>query len=115
MPASLTRSSWFVSDRTRSRTPTSPSPWRRPTVVGVSGASRCWFDPNDVGADLVVECWISHGPCSGDPSFDPPIGDWVRVGDDVEAPLRARVTRRDGDRVWVQIALPSPSAADAIA
>ena len=21
-----------------------------------------WFDPNSVGADMVVECWISHGP-----------------------------------------------------
>ncbi len=66
-----------------------------------------WFDPNDVGADLVVECWVSQGPRASDPGFDPQPGDWVRVSDDEDAALRARVTRRDGNRVWVQIDLPS--------
>ncbi|MGH8905932.1 MAG: hypothetical protein ACRD0K_05340 [Egibacteraceae bacterium] len=70
-----------------------------------------WYDPNTVGADLVVECWISHGPRCGDVTFDPQPGDWVTVGDDEEAPLRARVTRRDGDRVWLQVHLPSMAEA----
>lgn len=72
-----------------------------------------WFDPNAVGGDLVVESWISHGPCRGDRAFDPQPGDQVLVGDDDEAPLTARVVRRDGDRVWVQIQLPA--SADAVA
>ena len=72
-----------------------------------------WFDPNLVGGDLVVECWISHGPRADDASFDPRPGDWVDVGDEDEPPLRARVTRREADRVWVQISLPS--SADAVA
>jgi hypothetical protein len=42
-----------------------------------------------------------------------PGGDWVLAGDDEEPPLRARVVRRDGDRVWVQLELPG--AADAVA
>jgi hypothetical protein len=71
------------------------------------------FDPNDVGPDLVVECWISHGRRSGDPLFDPQPGDTVSVGDDEGPPLRGRVTRRDDNRVWVQIQLPSLS--DAVA
>ena len=28
-----------------------------------------WFDPNSVGGDMVVECWISHGPGASDPDF----------------------------------------------
>jgi hypothetical protein len=71
------------------------------------------FDPNDVGPDLVVECWISHGRRSGDPLFDPQPGDTVSVGDDEGPPLLGRVTRRDGNRVGVQIQLPSLS--DAVA
>lgn len=70
-----------------------------------------WFDPNGVGADLVVECWISHGPRAQDPSFDPQPGDWVLAGDEEDQPVRARVTRRDGDRVWLQVQLPSSSGA----
>lgn len=62
-----------------------------------------WFDPNGVDADLMVECWISHGPRADDRTFDPQPGDVVTVGDDEEDPSRAIVTRRDGDRVWVQI------------
>ena len=62
-----------------------------------------WYDATSVGADLVVETWISHGPRAEDPSFDPRHGDWVRVGDDDEPPYRARVTRREGNRVWTQL------------
>jgi hypothetical protein len=61
------------------------------------------YDPNEVGGDLVVECWISHGPRAHDPSFDPQPADEVTLGDDEEAPYRGRVIRRDGIRVWVQI------------
>jgi hypothetical protein len=64
-----------------------------------------WYDATAVGADLVVETWISHGPRSGDPAFDPRPGDWVRLGDDDELALHARVLRRDGDRVSVQLEL----------
>jgi hypothetical protein len=66
-----------------------------------------WYDPNGVGADLVVECWISHGPRADEAEFDPQPGDWLLVGDDEEPPLKARVTRRDGNRVWLQVQLPS--------
>ncbi len=70
-----------------------------------------WFDPNNVGGDLVVECWISHGPRSEDMAFDPAPGDWVRVGDDEEPPLDARVVRREGDRVWTQVHLVTGATA----
>lgn len=69
------------------------------------------YDPNEVGPDLVVECRIHRGPRSSDPAFDPTPGDSVRVGDDEGAPLKARVVRRTGDRVWVQIELPVQSSA----
>ena len=72
-----------------------------------------WYDPNGVGGDLVVEAWISHGPRAGDVEFDPQPGDRLHVGDDEEPPLSARVIRRDGDRVWVQVELAS--SADAVA
>jgi hypothetical protein len=64
-----------------------------------------WYDATSVGADLVVETWISHGPRASDESFDPQPGDWVLVGDDEEPPCRARVTRRDANLVWVQLEL----------
>jgi hypothetical protein len=64
-----------------------------------------WFDATSVGADLIAETWISHGPRSDDPTFDPRVGDWVDVGDDEEPPYRGRVTRRKGNRVWVQLDL----------
>jgi hypothetical protein len=61
--------------------------------------------------------WSSAGssqvPRSTDGTFDPQAGDWVTVGDDEEAPLRARVTRREGNRAWVQVKLSS--VADAVA
>jgi hypothetical protein len=71
------------------------------------------YDPNEVGGDLVVECWLSHSPRVNDPGFDPQPADIVSVGDDEEPPLRARVVRRDGNRVWVQLELPA--AAHAVA
>lgn len=64
-----------------------------------------WYDATSVGADLVVECWISHGPRATDPVFDPQPGDYVAIGDGEEPPLRARVLRRNGDRVAVQVQL----------
>ena len=33
------------------------------------------YDPNEVGGDLVVECWISHGPRVHDASFGPQADD----------------------------------------
>jgi hypothetical protein len=63
------------------------------------------FDPNDVGPDLVVECWISQGPRAGDTAFDPQPGDEVTAGDDEGAPLHGRVIRREANRVWVQLDL----------
>lgn len=71
------------------------------------------FDPNDVGSDLVVECWISQGPRAHDATFDPRPGDEVRVGDDEGPPLVGRVTRREGNRIWVQVRLAG--LADAVA
>ena len=64
-----------------------------------------WYDATSVGADLVVETWISHGPRASDVTFDPRPGDWLLVGDDEEPPCRARVIRRDGNRVRTQLDL----------
>ena len=69
------------------------------------------FDPNDVGPDLVVECWISQSRRADDPLFDPESGGSVSAGDDEGPPLHGRVTRRDGNRVWVQVRLPDVSNA----
>ncbi len=63
------------------------------------------YDANGVGADLVVETWISHSPRANDAAFDPQPGDWLAVGDDEEPPVHSRVVRRDGNRVWVQLDL----------
>lgn len=68
------------------------------------------FDPNDVGPDLVVECWISQSPRADDREFDPQPGDTLTAGDDEGDPLKGRVTRRDGNRVWVQLDVPAPAA-----
>lgn len=67
-----------------------------------------WYDATSVGADLVVECWISHSPRADDPSFDPQSGDQVSVGDNEEAPLAARVVHRHGDRVAVHVQIADP-------
>ena len=72
-----------------------------------------WYDATSVGADLVVECWISHSPRATDASFDPQPGDWLMVGDDEEPSLRGRVIRREGNRVWAQLDLDV--AKDAVA
>ena len=64
-----------------------------------------WYDATSVGADLVVETGISHSPRANDAAFDPRPGDWLLVGDDEEPPCRARVIRRDGNRVWTQLEL----------
>ena len=47
------------------------------------------YDPNEVGGDLVVECWISHGPQAEDPGFDPQPADTVILGDDEQPPSEA--------------------------
>ena len=70
-----------------------------------------WYDATTVGADLVVETWISHGPRSDDPTFNPQPGDIVLVGDDEEPSLQGRVIRRDQNRVWVQVNLPTTISA----
>jgi len=70
-----------------------------------------WYDATSVGPDLVVECWISHGPRAGDATFDPHSGDHVVVGDDNESPLGGRVVRRRGDRVAVQVEIANVSPA----
>ena len=64
------------------------------------------FDPNDVGPDCVVECWISQGPRADDSSFDPCHGDRVTLVDEDRETLRGRVASRDGNRVWVQVEIP---------
>jgi hypothetical protein len=63
------------------------------------------FDPNEVGPDRVVEAWINQGPRATDASFDPQPGDHVTLVDvDVDGETqRGRVTRRDGNRVWVEV------------
>lgn len=77
----------------------------------VDGGYDLTYDPNEVGGDMVVECWISHGPRASDAKFDPQPGDRVLVGDDEEDPLRARVVRRENNQVWVQIDLSDPANA----
>lgn len=79
-----------------------------------STAYDLWYDANTVGADLVVETWISHGPRAKEAGFDPQPGDWVRLGDNDEPPHDARVIRRDGNRVWAQIALPRNSSTNRV-
>ncbi len=78
-------------------------------VSVASSTYDLWYDATSVGPDLVVECWISHGPRAGDPAFNPQPGDFVLVGDTEEPPLRARVIRRHGDRVGVQVQLGAES------
>jgi hypothetical protein len=69
------------------------------------------YDPNEVGPDLAVECWIPNSPRVRDTTFDPAPGDTVIIGDDDEPPLSARVVRRAGNRVWVQVQLPDSTHA----
>ena len=72
----------------------------------MSATADLLYDPNAIGPDCVVECWISQGPRADDPSFDPQPGDQVSLVDDDEEPLRGRVFRREGNVVWVQVHLP---------
>lgn len=81
------------------------------SVGATAGTYDLWYDATTVGPDLVVECWISHGPRAADPTFDPQPGDQVLVGDDEETPLRARVIRRQDDRIAVQVRVPNASHA----
>jgi hypothetical protein len=64
-----------------------------------------WYDASTVGADLVVETWISHSPRALDVDFDPKPGDWLTVGDGEEPSIRGRVIQRDANKVWVQLEL----------
>lgn len=63
------------------------------------------YDATAVGSELLVETRIDFSPRARDQTFDPQPGDWVRVGDDEEPNVRGRVTRRDANKVWVQLDL----------
>jgi hypothetical protein len=80
-------------------------------MSAMSASYDLWYDATAVGADLTTRVSISHGPRTNDATFDPQPGDTVTVGDDEEPPLTARVFRRAGDTVWVQLQLPARSAA----
>ncbi|HEX8003693.1 MAG TPA: hypothetical protein VF519_13465 [Mycobacteriales bacterium] len=69
------------------------------------GTYDLWYDASTVGANLIVECRISHGPRAADPTFDPHPGDVVSIGDADEPPLRGRVVARRGDQVRVLVAV----------
>ena len=73
-----------------------------------------WFDPNAVGDDMVVDCWISNGPRAEDAGFDPSPGDWLVLDDGDDAPVRAYVIARSGDRVSVRVDLAGGSSALAV-
>jgi hypothetical protein len=80
-------------------------------MITVDIAYDLRYDPTEVGADMVVECWITQGPRSSDTSFDPVVGDVILAGDNELSPRQARVVKRKGDRVWVQLQLPGLDAA----
>ncbi|MDQ3544565.1 MAG: hypothetical protein M3431_11990 [Actinomycetota bacterium] len=80
-------------------------------MIVVDVAYDLRYEPTEVGADMVVECWITQGPRSADATFDPAVGDVVLVGDDELPPRQARVVRRTGNRVWLQLPLPGIDAA----
>ncbi len=66
-----------------------------------------WFDPISVAGDLVVECRISHGPHESNVDFNPQPGNWLMAGDDEVKPIKSRVIRREGNRIWLQLQLSS--------
>ena len=73
------------------------------------------YDPNEVGGDMVVECWISYGPPAraDDPSFDPRAGEWRgRRRPGGATPPRPGQTARRHPRVG---AAERPAAAEAVA
>lgn len=76
-------------------------------MVTVSKSPDLSYDPNEIGPDCVVECWISHGPRADDPTLDPQPGEIVSLIDDDDEPLRGRVFRREGNIVSVQVILPA--------
>lgn len=73
------------------------------------------YDPNEVGSELVVTCLISQSPRAGDSTFDPQPSDMLLVTDVDGEDLWARVVRRDGNQVSVQLIVPelhtAPSSA----
>ena len=64
------------------------------------------YDPNEVGADLVVACLISQGPRVDDPTFDPQPGDVLLATDDDGEDLQGQVVRRAGNLVWLRLNVP---------
>lgn len=70
-----------------------------------------WFDANAVDGEMVVDCWISHGPRAVDERFDPRPGDLLTIGDGEEPPIPGRVLARDGDRVTVRVDLGTQGTA----
>ena len=81
------------------------------SIGGVDHGFDLEYDPNEVGGDMVVECWISQGPRANDPCFDPQPGDWLSVGDHELPARRGRVIRRDANHVWIQVDLPNTARA----
>ncbi|MFT4293823.1 MAG: hypothetical protein QM582_00220 [Micropruina sp.] len=73
------------------------------------------YDPNEVGADLVVTCLISQSPRATDTTFEPQPSDILLVTDADGEDLRARVVRRDGNQVSVQLIVPELLSAPASA
>ena len=80
------------------------------TIVEMGDRYDLWYDAATVGRELQVTCWISHGPRSEDPTFQPRPGDVVVLGDDEEPPLTANVVSRDGDRLVVQVLIAEAAA-----
>ncbi len=74
--------------------------------MGVMTTADLIYDPNEAGADLVVTCLISQGPRADDSTFDPQPSDVLLVTDADNEDLPARVVRRDGNRVSVQLIVP---------
>ena len=64
------------------------------------------YDPNEVGADLVAACLVSQSPRADDPSFDPKPGDVLMATDVDDEILSARVVRREGNLIWIQLDIP---------
>jgi hypothetical protein len=81
-------------------------------MVGMIAADLI-YDPNEVGADLVAVCLLSQSPRADDPAFDPNPGDVLTATDVDGEDLRARVVRRDGNLVWVQLDIPGLMAVGA--
>ena len=86
---------------------------KNPSQVAVlrkrDGSSRSvsfGYDPNEVGSELVVTCLISLSPRAGDSTFDPQPSDMLLVTDVDGEDLWARVVRRDGNQVSVQLIVP---------